>query len=240
MLSNRLNLDNLQMKGMKNYIQIAGVHNLEEAKLIADCGATAIGFPLRLPSNETQPDLSEAEARTIIQNIEKEITSVLITYLGNTHDILALCKYLNVKWVQLHGDIEHEEVKELKKLEPSLNIIKSLVVGRYDEKTLLSLVKSFSPFVDAFITDTFDHETGAYGATGKTHDWNISRKIVHASPKPVILAGGLTPQNVKQAILYVKPAGVDVHSGVENKWGKKDPKLVKLFIDEALIGFQNI
>ena len=238
MLSNRLNLDDLQMKGMKNYIQIAGVHDLEEAKLIADCGASAIGFPLRLPSNEPQPDLSEAEAKTIIQNIEKRVTSVLITYLRNTHDILALCKY--VKWVQLHGDIEREEVKELKKLEPSLNIIKSLVVGRYDEKTLLSLVKSFSPFVDAFITDTFDPETVAYGATGKTHDWNISRKIVLASSKPVILAGGLTPQNVKQAILYVKPAGVDVHSGVENKWGEKDPELVKLFIDEALKGFQNI
>jgi len=61
-----------------------------------------------------------------------------------------------------------------------------------------------------------------------------------ASPKLVILAGGFTPQNVKQVILYVKPAGVDVHSGVENKWGKKDSELVKLFIDEAVIGFQNI
>lgn len=66
MLSNRLNLDDLQMKGMKNYVQIVSIHDLEEAKLIADCGTFAIGFPLRLPSNEHQPDLSEPEARTII------------------------------------------------------------------------------------------------------------------------------------------------------------------------------
>lgn len=104
---------------------------------------------------------------------------MLITDLKNTNNIFAVYKY--VKWVQLHEDIELEEVKKLKKLEPSLNIINSLVVGRYDEKNLLSLVKSFSLFVDAFITDTFDPETGAYGATGKTHNWNISRKIVLAS-----------------------------------------------------------
>lgn len=228
------------MSGIKDYIQIAGVHDTEEAKLIVASGASAIGFPLRLPLNESQPDLSEDEAKSIIKLVNNNITSVLITYLTNAREIVTLCKHLNVQWVQLHGDTELTQVKQLKKYDSSLKIIKSLVVGRYDENGLLTLVNSFYSYVDAFITDTFDPATGAYGATGKTHDWEISRRIVEFSPKPVILAGGLTPKNVNEAIIRVKPAGVDVHSGVENSSGRKELKLVKSFVQEAQKGFQYI
>jgi phosphoribosylanthranilate isomerase len=72
-----------------------------------------------------------------------------------------------------------------------------------------SKLSELSPFVDAFITDTFDPKTGASGATGKTHDWRVSRRLVELADRPIILAGGLTPENVKRAILEVRPAGVD-------------------------------
>ncbi|MGH7810735.1 MAG: hypothetical protein ACREP5_10705 [Candidatus Binatia bacterium] len=66
-----------------------------------------------------------------------------------------------------------------------------------DEKTLEAMVSALSPFVDAFITDTFDPESGASGTTGKTHDWRVSRRLVELTNRPVILAGGLTPKNVR-------------------------------------------
>lgn len=103
------------------------------------------------------------------------------------------------------------------------------------EKSVVEL----SPYVDAFITDTFDPDTGASGATGKTHDWEISRRLVELSPKPVILAGGLNPENVAEAIDFVNPAGVDSHTGVENESGRKDADKIRLFMKNSLRAFEN-
>jgi phosphoribosylanthranilate isomerase len=69
-------------------------------------------------------------------------------------------------------------------------VIKSLVIGMRDDKELEAMLNELSPFVDAFITDTFDPKTGASGATGKTHDWRVSRRLVELADRPVMLAGG--------------------------------------------------
>jgi len=130
-----------------------------------------------------------------------------------------------------------EELERTKLLRPGLEIIKSLVVAENNYPELERTVDTLSAFVDAFITDTFDPATGAEGATGKTHDWNISRKLVEISPKPVIIAGGLNHTNVKQAILEIHPAGVDAHTGVESKDGRKNYDMVKKFVNESKEGF---
>ena len=108
--------------------------------------------------------------------------------------------------------------------------MKSLVVGRTPLSDLEADVERLSPFVDAFIADTFDPATGASGATGRTHDWSVSRRLVELSRRPVILAGGLTPDNVAEAI---RPAGVDSHTGVEDSAGRKDREKVSRFVAEA-------
>ena len=126
---------------------------------------------------------------------------------------------------------------QLKALAPQLQIIKSLVVYENNLADLTALVEDLAPFVDMFITDTFDPTTGASGATGKIHDWTVSRKLVELSPKPIILAGGLNPTNVYEAIQIVRPAGVDVHTGVEDSSGRKSRSLVKAFVNEAVRGF---
>jgi phosphoribosylanthranilate isomerase len=133
-----------------------------------------------------------------------------------------------------------DELQRLRSLRPDLAIIKSLVIGRYGRGDLIETVATMGPHVDAFITDTFDPVTGASGATGKTHDWSISREIIEASQQPVILAGGLTPLNIKDAIREVRPAGVDVHTGVEDASGRKDPALIETFLAEAKAGFREI
>jgi phosphoribosylanthranilate isomerase len=119
-------------------------------------------------------------------------------------------------------------------------VIKSLVIGMRDEKALEAMLRQLSPFVDAFITDTFDQNSGASGATGKTHDWGVSRRMVELADRPVILAGGLTPENVKRAILEVRPAGVDSHTGVEDTSGRKSREKVEKFLSEANEAFEII
>ena len=85
---------------------------------------------------------------------------------------------------------------------------------------------------DAILLDSFNKSQ--FGGTGKVHDWNLSKQIIEAiAPVPVILAGGLNPENVKEAILTTKPYAVDVASGVEVSPGVKDHKKIQLFVETA-------
>jgi phosphoribosylanthranilate isomerase len=215
----------------KNLIQIAGISDAAEAQMLQQCGVRYLGFPLRLPVH--REDLTEQEAAAIIKSLTPPVFGVLITYLHKATEIAGFCHALGTRIVQLHGDIERAELKRLKTLDPSLTVIKSLVVGMRDHKALEAPLSELSPFVDAFITDTFDPKTGASGATGKAHDWRVSRRLVALADRPVILAGGLTPENVKRAILEVRPAGVDSHTGVENSAGRKNREKVQKFLSEA-------
>nr|WP_321353174.1 phosphoribosylanthranilate isomerase [uncultured Methanoregula sp.] len=221
---------------MKNCVQVAGIIDRREADLLTACGVEYLGFPLRLPVHTE--DIADADAAEIIRSLAPPHKGVLITYLHTAKEIQALCHYLGAVHVQVHGDISLEEMRSLKEKNPDLQIIKSLVIRRDNAEALKKAVKMFSPYVLAFITDTYDPVSGASGATGKTHDWNISRSLVEISQRPVILAGGLNPGNVRQAIRHVQPAGVDVHTGVEDRWGRKDKNLVAAFVAEAQAGFE--
>lgn len=219
-----------------NFIQVAGVIDGSEAQMLQQCGVRYLGFPLRLPVH--REDLTEKEAAAIIKSLASPVFGVPITYLAEASEIAAFCHALGARIVQLHGDIDRDELKRLRTLDPSLTVIKSLVIGIRNEKALEATVDELSPFVDAFITDTFDPKTGASGATGKTHDWRVSRRLVELAERPVILAGGLTPENVKRAILEVRPAGVDTHTGVEDSTGRKSREKVRKFLAEAQEAFE--
>lgn len=219
-------------------IQVAGITDKEEAQMLMDLGVEYLGFPLRLPVNKE--DLSEEEAAEVIKTIKPPHKAVLITYLDNADEIITFCNFLGVKIVQLHGVISPGELKRLKEAAPGIEVIKSLVVRGDNLDELERMVTMLSQHCDMFITDTFDPSTGAEGATGKTHDWNISRRLIEISPKPVIIAGGLNPSNVKAAILATKPAGVDVHTGVEGMDGRKSKDLTLSFIKEIKAGFSEI
>ena len=222
----------------ENLIQIAGVIDAAEAQMLQRCGVRYLGFPLRLPVH--REDLTEREAAAIIGSLTPPVFGVLITYLYEATEIAAFCHALGAPIVQIHGDIDRDELKRLKSLDPNLTVIKSLVVRMSDHKVLEATLRKLSPFVDAFITDTFDPKTGASGATGKTHDWRVSRRLVELADRPIILAGGLTPENVKRAILEVGPTGVDSHTGVEDSTGRKSREKVQKFLSEANEAFDLI
>jgi phosphoribosylanthranilate isomerase len=219
-------------------IQVAGIIDSAEAQTLIEAGVTHLGFPLRLAFHKE--DISEEEAGKIIRSLKPPHYGVLITYLKRAKEIFAFCHQLGARMVQLHGDVSPDELSNLRKLDSGLYIIKSLIVKDNNLSELEVQLSSFCPYIDAFITDTYDPETGACGATGKTHNWDVSRRLVSISPKPVILAGGLNPDNVREAIQYVRPAGVDAHTGVESSNGRKDPHLVCKFIAEAVDAFEKV
>jgi len=221
----------------KRVVQIAGVIDEPEAHVLAECGVDLIGFPLGAECGAG--NAIESAAREIVRSIRPPACGVVITYLGGADDVVALCRSVGAAAVQLHGDMGIEELRRLRELSRELVVIKTLVV-RGGFESLAGDVDRFAPFVDAFLTDTFDESTGRWGATGKTHDWSVSRRLVERSSRPVILAGGLTPQNVARAIREVRPAGVDAHTGVEDSRGRKDRSLVERFVAEARRAFASL
>ena len=220
------------------HIHVAGVIDLAEAQLLIDCGVQHLGFPLVLGYHKE--DLSIEAAAAIVAELRDEATFFLITYANEAQAILELCDALSVDMVQLHGETSLEQIQVLKQEAPDLQIIKSLIVRGGDASALIDEVRLYEASVDAFITDTFDPETGASGATGKVHDWEISRSLVEASARPVILAGGLNAANVRRAIHAVRPAGVDVHTGIEGADGRKRRYLTRRFIEEVQAGFVDL
>ena len=167
-------------------IQIAGIKDLSEARQLIQLGADQLGFPLRLTHNAE--DLSEQQARTIIKKINKPDKFLLITYLTEPAEIMKLCKYLNVHKVQLHNQMAAQNLAKLKNQAPNLEIIKSLIIKADNLADIKNYIDTSSQYVDYFITDTFDPETGASGATGKTPEGEIIKKMVDHSSKTEILA----------------------------------------------------
>jgi len=184
-------------------IQIAGIIDQREADMLIQAGVDHLGFPLGPGVKQT--DLNETAAAQVISTLKPPVHAVLITYLQLADEIQKLCKSLGVRKVQIHGEIEIKELSKLRQLDSSLFIMKSLIV-RNNIEELKSSLTQYEPLVDAFITDTYDPNTKQCGATGKTHDWNISRELVKISKSPIILAGGLHPGNVANAIQEVRPA----------------------------------
>jgi phosphoribosylanthranilate isomerase len=210
-------------------VQIAGVSTLEEALDAEHAGADALGFTVRLPGG-VHDGLTDAKARAIVRGLPPFITSVAITYVGNARDAVELCRYLGVGALQLHGEFPAQELPLVRAGLPHLKLIRAVHVTGAEA---LPKARALDRRVDAIILDTYDAVSGRHGATGRTHDWNLSRQIVAALRTPVILAGGLTPDNVATAIRHVQPWGVDVHTGVESADGRRDLAQLRAFIARA-------
>jgi phosphoribosylanthranilate isomerase len=223
---------------MYGLIQVAGVIDAAEAAMLTECGVDWLGFPLRLPINKE--DLTEEAAAEVIDGIESPHRAVVITYESDAVTIIDFCEKLGAKTVQLHGRVPADELHVLKEMRPDLFVVKSLIVRSGNLRELIELVEESYEWVDMFITDTFNPNTGAEGATGLVHDWHDSAELVRLSPRPVILAGGLTPDNVAAAIDLVQPSGVDAHTALEDSAGRKERSKVTRFVGNARQAFAEV
>lgn len=216
-------------------VQIAGVSTIEEALFCHEVGVDALGFTLELQAG-IHDDLTTEKARAIISQLPLDILPVVITYLDCARDAVALMKQVGAGAIQFHGGIPHDELLRFREEMPQVRTITRVTVS--DSGAIPEAVRSGSILWDALILDSYDPATGRTGATGLTHDWRISAQIVQAAQVPVILAGGLTPENVAKAIKIVRPHGVDTHTGVENPDGSRNFTRIDKFTRVALTAFR--
>lgn len=210
-------------------VKICGIKNVEDALKSVEYGADAIGVLVGQEHN-SKDFISIKTAKKIIESLPPLVSSVLVTHINNSEEISHMIKTIGVTTVQLHSDIDIQGIEKIKFNCPNVKIIK--LVHVIDEKSMQQ-VDFFANSSDAILLDTINNVTDQVGGTGKTHNWEIDRKIVEHTNAKIIIAGGLNPNNIKEAIHKIKPYGVDVNTGVQNKNGLKDYEKLKEFIRNA-------
>lgn len=210
-------------------VKICGNKNIDEALIASKLGADAIGLIVGV-SHLSEDAINPSVAGEILREIPVFVTAVLVTHMKASENILRIYEEVPTSIIQLQDDIPIGEVAKIKKELPQVKLIKTVHV--IDDSSIGTAVE-IADFFDAILLDSLSEKEDRIGGTGKTHDWSISKKIVALLKKPVILAGGLTPENVVDAINYVKPYGVDVNSGVGNADRSKSPEAVRHFINRS-------
>lgn len=198
-------------------IKICGITNLDDAKAAADCGADALGFVFYRKSPRA---VEPKKAASIIAKLPAFTTAVGVFVNERREAIEKICQSTGIDVIQLHGDESPEACRLFRR------VIKGIRV-----KSLESLepLKRYEGLVSAFLLDTYDPQI--LGGTGQVFNWDIA--IEAKTFGRIILAGGLTPDNISEAIRRAKPYAVDVSSGVELEKGKKDHQKMRLFIERA-------
>ena len=195
-------------------IKICGITNLEDALLAAGLGADALGFIFYPKSpRKVAPDM----ARAIIAQLPPFVTTVGVFVDEDAALVRDLAARVGLDWLQLHGQESPEYCRSLGR-----RVIKGFRIR--DENSLLDLA-AYRGAAQALLLDTY--KQGQAGGTGETFDWRLAKEARQFGP--IILAGGLNPDNVARAIEMAQPQAVDVGSGVETAPGKKDPEKLKRF-----------
>lgn len=201
-------------------VKICGITSVEDAEVAVAAGADALGFILyRKSPRFVEPTI----ARTIIAGLPPFVLPIGVFVNEEADRVRLLMDECGFALAQLHGDESAPYCQNLGR--PSLKALRLK-----DRGTFLALAEfQGRAHVRGFVIDAFSDQ--AYGGTGQTVDWTLAAEAAQSAP--ILLAGGLTPSNVAEAIRQVHPYGVDVSSGVEERPGKKDPAKVKAFIDAA-------
>ncbi len=194
-------------------VKICGITNLEDARLAVEYGADALGFVFYEGSPR---HVFPETVREIISHLPPFVTTVGVFVNASPQEIREVMDLAGLDVVQLHGDEPQEECSLFPR------VIKAF---RVRELSDIERLKGYS--VSAYLLDAYDPEVP--GGTGQTFNWDIA--VEAKKYGPIILAGGLTPENVADAVSRVRPYAVDVSSGVEAQKGKKDPEKMRLFIE---------
>jgi phosphoribosylanthranilate isomerase len=200
-------------------IKVCGMTSLEDTLLAVEAGADAVGFIFYKKSPRC---VAMKTVRDIIGQLPPFVETVGVFVDEAEDKVNRTAEFCGLDVVQLHGS---ESASYCKKIRGK--VIKAVRVKDADS------LKGLDRFpVKGFLLDTFSEQQ--HGGTGRTFDWNL----VHRAKKfgPVILAGGLGPRNVREAIRRVRPYGVDACSGVECAPGRKDPEKIKAFIKAVRTG----
>ncbi len=197
-------------------VKICGITQPSQGKTIASLGATALGF-ICVPSSPRYVTSNQIQA--VIEQLPQQIDKIGVFANSTTEEITNTVAETGLTGVQLHGDESISFCEQLRESLTNVEIIKALRIKTADD---FQKANTYAKYVDTLLLDAYDPQQ--LGGTGKTLNWDMLGKF---SPDcPWFLAGGLTPQNVLEALNQVKPNGIDLSSGVETAPGDKD--LVKV------------
>ena len=200
-------------------VKICGMTNTEDALAAVWFGADALGF---IFYHKSPRFISPEEAGEIISLLPPFVTTVGVFVNEEVETVKEIVSLTGIDVVQFHGDELPEMCQHFKRV---------IKVFRVRDREGLEKMKDYN--VSGFLLDTYVPH--AYGGTGHSFDWKIAQEVQNHGP--VIVAGGLTPDNVKEALTQARPYGVDVVSGVEGpEKGKKDLEKMKTFIERVKKG----
>ncbi|TBR57899.1 phosphoribosylanthranilate isomerase [Mastigocladus laminosus UU774] len=201
-------------------IKICGITQPQQGKAIADLGATALGF---ICVHTSPRYVNSGQIRAVVKNLPKQIDSIGVFANTSVEQISQTVVDSGLTGVQLHGDESPEFCQQLRDSLPQVEIIKALRI-----RTVTDLDKAaiYNLCVNTLLLDAYHPQH--LGGTGKTLDWQILQQFQPSCPW--FLAGGLTPNNILEALSQINPNGIDLSSGVERAPGDKDlEKVAELF-----------
>ena len=201
-------------------IKICGITNLEDALLAAELGADALGFIFYAKSPRK---VAPETAREIIAQLPPFVAAVGVFVDEAAAVVQELAARVGLDWVQLHGQESPEYCRNLGR-----KVIKGF---RIQDEDSLRRLADYQGAAQALLLDTY--KKGQVGGTGEIFDWHLARKAKKYGR--IILAGGLTSENVAQAIATAGPAAVDAASGTEAAPGKKDPAKLRAFFEAVAV-----
>lgn len=206
-------------------VKICGITNKQDVEAAVKAGVDMLGFVVGVPSSPR--NISQIKLKRLLKIIPHNVKSVAVTVFKSVAETQRIFKEINTDYIQLHGNY-------YKSIQFLTEIPKSQIIAAIDGKTsnALDYATEFSEIFQYVLLDAAGYD--GRGGTGTNLNWDYCRLIRETIyPKPLILAGGLTPKNVNQAVQNVKPTGVDVSSGVEREFGIKDRKKIIEFVKNA-------
>ncbi len=190
-------------------IKFCGTASLADLRCAVAAECDAVGFIMGV-IHRSSDVVTPAEAARMIRQLPPFIEPVAVTHLQETQALIDLVRESHCTTLQVQNDIDPSDLEVIRQALPCVKIVKAVHVM---DRSSIAAARRYEPYADAILLDTRTEER--IGGTGIPHDWNISAEIVANSTVPVILAGGLTPENVRDAIQKVRPYAVDVHTGVK-------------------------
>lgn len=213
---------------MKIKVKICCISTEEEAKMALEFGANVLGLVAKMPSGPGTID--DALIQNIVKSISSETLTFLLTPKTNPEEITEHQQLTSTNCIQLVDAVNIEDYAILRKNLPNIKLVQ--VIHVIDESSVEE-AKQYAEVADMILLDSGNPKLAVkeLGGTGRVHNWELSRQIVECIAKPVFLAGGLKPENIREAIEFVKPYGVDICSGVRTD-GKLDKEKLKRLFEE--------
>ena len=198
-------------------VKVCGITSPEDARVAADAGADAIGLVFA----ESPRRISVERAREIAAALPQDILKVGVFVDEEPEEVLRISREVGLDYAQLHGDETPEAVAEIR---GGVRVMKAL---RVRNAQTLAAVERYE--ADLFLLDAWSAK--ARGGTGVRFDWELAKSLIGRDN--IVVSGGLSPENVREAIGYFEPYGVDASSSLEERLGKKNSERVRRFVVAA-------